>query len=220
MKLLIADDHPIFRKGLKDILISAFPKAEITECENGSLALNEILKNQPNVAILDINMPGLNGLEIIKHAIQQKTNSKLIILTMHNEKEMIRKAMMYGAKGYILKDNAVQEIVVCINQVMANNKYMGPATSSFYKEFPEDDKKKNELNMLLRSLSHAELKTLKLVSQNKTSKEISDLLFLSEKTIENYRSRICQKLNLPARNNSLVIWVNENHDLLNSISEF
>ena len=87
-------------------------------------------------------------------------------------------------------------------------------------ELSIEDKKKQQLIDGLKNLSQAELKTLKLVSQNKTSKEISELLFLSEKTIENYRSRICQKLELPPRNNSLVIWISENKELLSYISEF
>ena len=89
-----------------------------------------------------------------------------------------------------------------------------------FKTNEKEDKKKQQLVEGLKALSQAELKTLKLVSQNKTSKEISELLFLSEKTVENYRSRICQKLELPPRNNSLVIWISENKELLSYISEF
>jgi DNA-binding CsgD family transcriptional regulator len=107
-----------------------------------------------------------------------------------------------------------------VQTVLAGEKYMGIAMQPHHKELSVEDKKKKQLLDGLKSLSHAELKTLKLVSQNKTSKEISELLFLSEKTIENYRSRICQKLDLPPRNNSLVIWISENKNLLSYISEF
>ena len=218
--LLIADDHPIFRMGLKDILNNVFPKAKIYECHNGAEAIDAILKYSPDVSILDINMPEVNGLDVCKHVLKKKPDAKVIILTMYSEKEMIKNAMLSGALGYILKDNAVDEITECIQTVLNGEKYTGLAMQPYHKELKTEDRKRKLLVDGLKTLSHAELKTLKLVSQNKTSKEISELLFLSEKTIENYRSRICQKLDLPPRNNSLVIWINENKELLSYISEF
>jgi DNA-binding NarL/FixJ family response regulator len=220
MKLLIADDHPIFRKGLKDILQDNFPDTKIIECDNGATALETIEKECPDISILDINMPEMNGLDVCKQVMKKKINTRVIILTMYREKEMIRKAMLSGASGYILKDNAVDEIILCINKVAANEKFIGPALQPYFSEINEEDKKKQEIVALIKSLSQSELKTLKLVSNNRSTKEISELLFLSEKTIENYRSRICQKLGLPPRNNSLLMWVGENKELLFSISEF
>ena len=218
--LLIADDHPIFRKGLMDLLQSTFPEAKIIECHNGAEATHGILKLNPEIAILDINMPEANGLDVCKRVLKENVSTKIIILTMYREKEMIKNAMLSGASGYILKDNAVDEIMDCINTVLSGEKYIGTAMLPHNSELSIDDKRKQQLVDGLKTLSQAELKTLKLVSQNKTSKEISELLFLSEKTIENYRSRICQKLELPPRNNSLVIWISENKDLLSYISEF
>jgi DNA-binding NarL/FixJ family response regulator len=218
--LLIADDHPIFRKGLKDILLESFKDISIIECVNGLEAFENTKKHLPQVVILDINMPEMNGLEACKAIVKDKIDTKIIILTMYREKEMIRKAMLAGASGYLLKDNAVDEILDCINQVQNNEKYIGTALLPYYNQINEDDRKKTEVLESIKLLSQAELKTLKLVSQNKTSKEIAELLFLSEKTVENYRSRICAKIGLPPRNNSLVLWVNENKDLLSTISEF
>lgn len=218
--LLIADDHPIFRKGLKDILLESFQNTSIIECVNGLEAYENTKKHLPQVVILDINMPEMNGLEACKAIVKDKIDTKIIILTMYREKEMIRKAMLAGASGYLLKDNAVDEILDCINQVQNNEKYIGTALLPYYNQINEDDRKKTEVLESIKLLSQAELKTLKLVSQNKTSKEIAELLFLSEKTVENYRSRICAKIGLPPRNNSLVLWVNENKDLLSTISEF
>jgi DNA-binding NarL/FixJ family response regulator len=218
--LLIADDHPIFRKGLIDLLKTSFPKANIIECRNGAEALEGIFNFKPEIAILDINMPEGNGLDVCKRALKQQSDTKIIILTMYREKEMIKNAMLSGASGYILKDNAVDEIMDCVAAVLEGEKYIGTAMQDHHNELAVDDKKKQLLIESIQALSQAELKTLKLVSQNKTSKEISELLFLSEKTIENYRSRICQKLELPPRNNSLVIWISENKELLSYISEF
>lgn len=218
--LLIADDHPIFRKGLMDLLQHSFPKVKIIECHNGAEAINWILKQNPDIAILDINMPEANGLDVCKHVLKEHSTTKIIILTMYQEKEMIKNAMLSGAMGYILKDNAVDEIMDCVNTVANGETYIGTAMLPYHSELSIEDKKKQQLVEGLKTLSQAELKTLKLVSQNKTSKEISELLFLSEKTVENYRSRICQKLELPPRNNSLVIWISENKELLSYISEF
>lgn len=218
--LLIADDHPIFRKGLMDLLQQSFPAVKIIECHNGSEALKGILNLKPDVAILDVNMPEVNGLEVCKHVIKEQTTTKIIILTMYREKEMIKNAMLSGASGYILKDNAVNEIMDCVNTVLGGETYLGTTMLPYDIDLSLEDKKKQQLIEDLKSLSQAELKTLKLVSQNKTSKEVSELLFLSEKTVENYRSKICQKLSLPPRNNSLVIWINENKELLTYISEF
>ncbi len=218
--LLIADDHPIFRKGLMDLLQHSFPKVKIIECHNGTEAIDGILKQKPDIAVLDINMPEANGLDVCKRVIKEQSTTKIIILTMYQEKEMIKNAMLSGAMGYILKDNAVDEIMDCVNTVANGENYIGTAMLPYHNELSLEDKKKQQLVEGLKALSQAELKTLKLVSQNKTSKEISELLFLSEKTVENYRSRICQKLELPPRNNSLVIWISENKELLSYISEF
>ena len=218
--LLIADDHPVFRKGLIDLLQQYFPNVNIIECHNGAEAIEGILKQNPDVAILDINMPQVNGLDVCKRIIKERSATKIIILTMYQEKEMIKNAMLSGAKGYVLKDNAVDEIMDCVNVVLDGETYIGTTLLPCHIELSLEDKKKQQMLDGLKTLSQAELKTLKLVSQNKTSKEISELLFLSEKTVENYRSRICQKLELPPRNNSLVIWLNENKELLSYISEF
>ncbi len=220
MKLLIADDHPIFRKGLKDILEGSFSDIEIIECKNGKEALEAIKKQKPSISILDINMPELNGIEVSNIVTKEKLGTRIVILTMYRDREMVKKAMNSGAFSYILKDFAANEIIDCIEKVSKNEKYIGPELQAYYSEFVEADKKKLDLMLLLKSLSQAELKTLKLVSQNKSTKEIAELLFLSDKTIENYRSKICQKLQLPPRNNSLVLWISENKELLTAISEF
>ncbi len=220
MKLLVADDHPIFRKGLKGIILESFPDIEIFEAQNGTEAIDIIKNKKPDIAILDINMPEINGLDVAQLVLKEKLSTRVIMLTMYKEKEMIRKAMLSGAHGYVLKDFAIDEIIDCIKKVTENEKYIGRNLHSYYSEITYEDKKKQKLMELLNSLSQSELKTLKLVSKNKSTKEISELLFLSEKTIENYRSKICQKLELPARNNSLLLWVSENKELLSSISEF
>jgi DNA-binding NarL/FixJ family response regulator len=219
MKLLIADDHPIFRKGLYDLLEKEYTGCTIIECETGTDAYKSIVEQHPDVSILDINMPGLNGIEVSKKVIAEIPKAKIVILTMYKEKEMVRKAMNNGVSGYIVKDFAVNEIIECINKVLENKKYIGSTLQAEYNELSMN-KKEHAVSDLLATLSQAELKTLKLVNQNKSSKEIAELLFLSEKTIENYRSKICQKLGLPPRNNSLVLWISENKEILALLTEF
>lgn len=220
MKLLIADDHPIFRSGLRSILADHFKDVIIIECENGVEALEGIKRENPEVSILDINMPEMDGLEVCSHIKKEELNTKVVILTMYKDSEILKKAFHLGALGYLLKDFATKEIIECIDHVLIEKKYIGPGLDKHFTEYVHENKIKKEIVELLKSLSQAEFKTLKLVSQNKTSKEIAELLFLSEKTVENYRSRICQKLQLPPRNNSLLLWIAENKELLSITSEF
>lgn len=221
MTLLIADDHPIFRKGLKELLQEIYPKAKIIETKSGNEALEQAIIHKPDYCILDISMPEKSGIDVCKELVSKGIPTTIIILTTYKEKEMIRKAMLSGASGYVLKENASEELIDCIDKIAnKNEKFVGPALQPYYDELKQDDKRKHELTDAVRTLSQSELKTLKLVRQGYTTKKIAELLFLSEKTIENCRSRICLKLSLPPRNNSLVLWINENKDLLDSLSEF
>lgn len=216
MKILIADDHPIFRKGLLQILQSIVPDIEILECSEGNEAINKIKQHQPDIAILDIDMPLKNGLEVCKQISDEKLPTAVIILTMYKEEEVLKKALLYGAKGYIVKDNSANEIENCINNILKGEIYIGKGINSNSQQI---NKELQELKNTLQSLTQVELKTLKLVSKRLSSKEIAELLFVSVKSVENYRSRICKKLGLDARNNSLLHWVIENKELLDTIKE-
>jgi DNA-binding NarL/FixJ family response regulator len=219
MKLLIADDHAIFRKGLKFILESSLTGAQIIETNDGDETWKKISEFKPDVAILDIDMPHISGLEICKMISVNNLPVKSVILTMYKEREVMNKAFLNGAMGYVVKDNSVNEIVACVESVMNNRRYVGATVGDSMEGINELDKRKEKITVLLANLTQAELKTLKLVSNNKSSREIAELLFVSVKTIENYRSRICKKLELDPRNNSLLLWVMENKDILNSIRD-
>jgi DNA-binding NarL/FixJ family response regulator len=219
MRLLIADDHAIFRKGLRFILESSLSEAEIIETNDGDETWKKILEFKPDVVILDIDMPHLNGLEICKMIAENSFSIKTIILTMYKEREVMNKAFLNGAMGYVVKDNSVNEIVACVESVRNNRRYVGATVGDTLEGINELDKRKEKISQLLSNLTQAELKTLKLVSNNKSSRDIAELLFVSVKTIENYRSRICKKLELDPRNNSLLLWVMENKDILNSIRD-
>lgn len=220
MHILIADDHPIFRKGLLDILRQGFPDCEFSECEDGKEALRVMRDLQPDVSILDVEMPGLNGLDVCRIARSEEVDTHVIILTMFKEKEIYRKAVLNGAAGYVLKDHSADEIVECIRQVQSGKRYLSSYFEGEFDTEAEPDRQKQEIRELLGGLTQAEVKTLKLVNQRLTSKEISGLLFVSEKTVENYRSRICKKLGLEPRNNSLLLWAAEHKDILDNLIEF
>jgi DNA-binding NarL/FixJ family response regulator len=203
MKILIADDHPFTLQGTKSFVGSYGYKITDT-CSNGVSALNLITLHQPDIAILDINMPGLDGLDVAKKVQESKIKTKIILLTMHKEMTIFKKASEYGIYGYILKEHAQTELEKCLIEVAKGNKYVS--------EFLEDDlvvDNKNDPNQLAR-LTVSERKITELIAQQKTSKQIAELLFLSEKTVEGHRGNIIEKLGLPKEKNTLLIWAIQN----------
>ncbi|MDZ4712201.1 MAG: response regulator transcription factor [bacterium] len=211
IKITIADDHPIFRSGLRQLIESEDTIRIIGESDNGKKALEHIEELKPDIAILDIDMPGLTGLQVLKNLNQQET--KVIFLTMYAEEDIFDEAMNLGIKGYVLKDSAVNDIIECIHTVMNDNYYISPSVSNFLIN------RRKKLNVLrdnnpnLQNLTITEKKVLKFISENKTSKEIANVLFLSPRTIENHRANISSKLDLKG-SHSLVKFAIENKTLL------
>lgn len=204
MKILIADDHPFTLQGTKSF-VESYGYSVADACSNGTSALNLILLHVPDVAILDINMPGLDGLEVAKKVQEARIKTRVILLTMHNEMTVYKKAMQYGIFGYILKEHAQEELELCLSNVKEGKKYM----SSFLKENLVASV--DTYSGALASLTFSERKILELVAQQKTSKQIADLLFLSEKTVEGHRGKIIEKLGLPKEKNALLKWAIQNN---------
>jgi DNA-binding NarL/FixJ family response regulator len=199
MTILIADDHPLTLMGTKGFVELLGYKVEDI-CSNGITAFNLIMTHQPTIAILDINMPGLDGLEVLEKISKQKLKTKVILLTMHKEMTVFKKATQLGIFGYILKENAQDELQKCLEEVKKGNKYVSNNLTNeltHHAELPTEG---------LAKLTFAEKKVLELIAQQKTSKQIGDLLFISEKTVEGHRSNIIQKLDLPKEKNTLLIW--------------
>ena len=215
MKVILADDHPIFRSGLKFLLESSFDHVEIQAYENGSQVVENIPLFNPDIVLLDIDMPVLNGLETCSIIQQKYPNLAVIILSIHKTTDIIKLAFYNGAKGYLIKDNTSEEILKCIKWVRDGQTYL-PRLIRTPNNTREIDPRMELITDEINSLTPTELKVLKLVSKKYSSKEIANLLFVSPKSVENYRSRICKKLNLDARNNSLILWVMENKFLLDS----
>jgi DNA-binding NarL/FixJ family response regulator len=199
MKILIADDHPFTLQGTKSFVESYGFKVTDT-CSNGIAALNLIKLHQPDIAILDINMPGLDGLDVAQKVQENKLRTKIILLTMHKEMTIYTKAIEYGIYGYILKEQAQTELEKCLIEVVKGNKYF---SKFIVNDLVNDHKNSNDE---LAKLTLFERKIIELIAQQKTSKQIADLLFLSEKTVEGHRTNIIEKLGLPKEKNTLLKW--------------
>jgi DNA-binding NarL/FixJ family response regulator len=163
---------------------------------------------KPDIAILDVQMPKLDGFEVAKIVIKEKLATKIIFLTMFKDVELIKKVFDLGVKGYVLKENAVNDIVTCIESVAENKFFISPQASDLL--FKQKEQKKKPVD---EKLTHSEKKILSLIAQDKSSKEIAEELFVSVKTIENHRSNICKKLGITG-NSALLIYA-----LKNKVSE-
>ena len=214
MKLLLADDHPIFRKGLKALISDYLPDAKIDEAENGISAIDKLSEFNYDVAILDIDMPGTSGIEVLKFIKESTPDTHGIILTMHNDELFFNEAFDQGASGFLLKEDSSLEMVECIDAIRRGEIFVSQKLENFLRNRKNFTSRLNEIKEALRSLSNAEYATLKLVAANKTSKEIAELLFVTEKSVENYRSRICKKLELSGGSNTLFKWSLDNKDLI------
>ena len=211
IKLIMADDHPIFREGLRQIIEKDSRIKIIGEADNGQKALELIEEKIPDIALLDIDMPKLTGLEVLKKV--SGTSVKIIFLTMYSEEDIFDEAMGLGVKGYVLKDSAVNDILECILSVSEGNYFISPSMSNLLLRRRKKMTDLRKSNPMLDSLTPTEKKILRFISQNKTSREIADVLFLSHRTIENHRTNISNKLNLKG-SHSLIKFAIENKSLL------
>jgi DNA-binding NarL/FixJ family response regulator len=201
--VFIADDHPVFRRGLKEI-ISADPRFIIAgESGEGSRVVEMVQELRPAVLLLDLNLPGLTGLEIASRLRDLDVPVKVIVLTMHKEEALFNKAMDLDVRGYVLKESAVQDIVDSIRAVAENEYYISPAISQYLVRRHTSRHAFQNQHLALEALSPTERKILKLVSENRTSKEIAELLYISPRTVENHRANICSKLNIHGSNGLL-----------------
>ncbi|MBX7240569.1 MAG: response regulator transcription factor [Bacteroidia bacterium] len=199
---LIADDHPFILIGTKTFVESLGYHVSET-CTNGLTALNLILSKKPDIAILDISMPGISGLELLERLRKEQVTTKVILLTMHNEMSVFIKAKELGAKGYVLKENTTEELSDCIQQVLSGKTYVSSRLNAYTS--PE-----GEENNPGDTLTFAERKIIKMIAEQRPSAEIAEMLFISERTVEVHRRNIIRKLQLPKEKNALLIWALKN----------
>lgn len=195
IRIVIADDHPIFRRGLRMVIETDSLLEVVGEADDGESALARILELQPDVAVLDINMPAPDGLAIARELHSRLSPVKTIFLTMHKDEALLNAALDAGVKGFVVKDAAANEIVGCIRAVAAGQRYLSPALSDHLL-----NRRSRAEEPALNDLTTSERRIVKLVAELKSNKEIAAELFISIRTVEHHRSNICAKLGLTGKN--------------------
>lgn len=203
IKVFIADDHPVFLSGLK-LMINSEPNMQIIgEANNGEKAFIQIQNLKPDIAILDLSMPDKNGFEIVRALRQKKNETKIIFLTMHDEEATLHSAIDLDVKGYILKDSAIDEIINCIKTVYRGRSFVSSSMSGYLVSRTQSGKDFIKQKPSLNSLTVTEMRILKLISEQKTTREIANELFVSHRTIDRHRYNICNKLEIKGVNSLL-----------------
>lgn len=208
IKVFNADDHPMFRKGITDLLVESSETEWVGSAENGAEALLKLRSTQPDVAILDIEMPEYSGLDVARILIDEGIRTSFILLTLFKDEGFLKNALAMGIKGYLLKESTGKEIIECIKTVYQGRPYVNAALTHLLLKM-----RKNQSH-LLDILTEHEINILKLISKHKTTAEIAEMLFISPKTVANHRSNITKKLELSGEQNSLLVWALENREIL------
>ena len=211
--IVIADDHPIFREGLRKVIKHDRGGRVIAEAGDGETALRLIRERKPDIAVLDVVMPGLNGLKVARQIQREHLTVAVVFLTMFKEEDMFNEAMDAAAKGYVLKENAVSDIIGCLRSVASGQYFISPAISHLLVRRTERSRGLASQTSGLSSLTPSERRILNLIARGKTSKEIATELFISPKTVENHRQNIAGKLEIHG-NNALLKFALENKDNL------
>jgi two-component system invasion response regulator UvrY len=193
MKILIVDDHAIVRRGLISLLKEHYHDAEFGEAEDSKQGQHLALGADWNLVIMDINMPGRNGIDLIREIKSIKPDLPVLVVSAHAEKDYGVRSLKLGAAGYVSKQSAPDVLVSAVNRVLSGGRYVSPTLAEHLADSISGGS--NEANH--ESLSNRELQVLKLIAQGKTLKEIGVELALSEKTIATYRARISEKMGLP-----------------------
>lgn len=202
--IITADDHPLLLKGLNDLLIEKGFNL-IGSGHDGREAYNLIVQKQPDIAILDIQMPYMSGIEIAQQCRSKQLSTRIVLITLHREPELYQQAKELNIFGYILKEFALEEIELCIANVKEGKPFFSAKIKESIGDYVLDDQ-------AWMTLTPSEKKIITLIALGKTNKEIANELFISHRTVEKHRSNIISKLDLEPKTNSLLIWAKENQD--------
>jgi DNA-binding NarL/FixJ family response regulator len=194
--ILIADDHPLLRQGLRQAIESDPQLIVVAEVGDGNSALERLRKLRPEIAVLDVNMPELDGFGVARVIREEQLPVEIIFLTVYRERTFFNQALDLGAKGYILKDSASTDIVTGIKAVAAGEYFTSPALTSYLINRQRPTTADSEPATGMASLTPTERRILSLIAAYKTSKEIADELCISFRTVNTHRANICQKLHL------------------------
>ncbi len=194
IEILIADDHPIFRRGLRMVIESDVRLKVVAETDNGTDALIKIVELEPNVVVLDVNMPQADGLTVAQKIQEKNLPTAPIFLTMHADEAIFNAAIDADVKGFVIKDGAANDIISCIKEVAAGKRFFSPVLSQFLLN------RRNGEKSPLENLTVAERRVLRLIANGKATKEIAEELFVSPRTIDHHRANIAAKLDLKGKN--------------------
>ncbi len=197
IRILIADDHPIFIDGIKSLLEGVPGFNVVGEANNGLEVLTEIQKCWPDIILLDIKMPEMDGIEAMRIIKEKHPAIKVIMLTMHDEGRMIKELLEIGARGYILKNIGRDDLIKAIETVSGGKPYLDPAVQEKMIASisnPAEDYSSNESDELVDSITQREMEILQLIAVGMTSSEIAEKLFISKNTVETHRKNLLAKL--------------------------
>ena len=199
VRIVLADDHPVVRKGLKLSIEEDVRLKVVAEAGDGEAALMLIKQLNPNLAIVDIDMPKLGGIGVAKEVGRLGLATMIIFLSFHRDEDFFRAAIEMGGKGYLLKDSATEEIVTAINTVIAGQLYISSAIALQLLQGSKDESKEHD-DSLVGVLTPSERRILLLIADGLSSKEIGAELSIHYRTIENHRTNICRKLGIEGAN--------------------
>ncbi len=212
--ILIADDHPIVRQGLRQTIEEDRRLRVVAEANNGEKAVEAISTHSPRVSILDIDMPVMNGFEAARAIRQKGLSTEIIFLTMHRDEDIFNEAIDLGAKGFVLKDSALTDIIECIKTVAAEQHYTSHALTSFLINRSRRAIGLAETQPSIGDLTPTERRVVRLIAEDLTTKEIGEQLFISPRTVEKHRENICQKLGLQGSHSLLKFALSHRSELL------
>lgn len=198
IKVMLVDDHELIREGIKQIIELESDIDVIAQVGDGGEAVNLAREYKPDIILLDINMPEMNGIEVLKRLRDLGIESKVIMLTIHSDREYILETMKIGAEGYVLKDSDAEGLVRAIRDVNAGKTYIQPSIASLLIENGIKDELNEDLEKI-NSLTKREYEVLTLIAEGLSNKDIADRLFISEKTVKNHVSSIFKKIGVNDR---------------------
>lgn len=196
IRILLADDHPIVRQGLRQIMEAEYGLKVVAEATDGLTALDQIRSLKPGLAVLDIDMPELDGFGVVRALRHERIEVDVVFLTIHRDEDFFNEAINLGAKGYVLKDSALTDIVNCVRSVASGQHYVSPALTSLLLNRHRRAASLSQQRPELKDLSPTERRILKLIAEYKTSREIAEELFISHRTVETHRTNIGKKLEI------------------------
>jgi DNA-binding NarL/FixJ family response regulator len=192
-KIVLADDHALLRQGIRKIIENEEGLEVIGEVGDGLELISFLNRQRTNLVLLDISMPNVRGIEVINEIRRAQPGVKVLMLTMHNNREYLYAAISAGADGYLLKENSDEELITAIKQVMEGETYISSTLSADFSEDLVQFYRKNK-KLPFEHLTNREREILKMVAEGKTSREIADLLYISLRTVEHHRANIMRKM--------------------------